>query len=650
MSSPIARVRGEAERFDDASLEHLANKGLVRRAKKLLAGEHTVDFAETEAGCVVSGAEWSVEFSADSPVQDGRCGCSTAGVCQHLIAAIVHLRETAPGSPSTETVEAVRTVDAETIEQALLALTDDELTKWAKTADSRWAASRAEALNRDEVEVERSEYLAVTLPTPHPSVLFMGPTLDDAIVKPAGPKDRRSVALSVLALWKREGRNYSAPAAKSNAPINELVEERSSVLRRAQNLAEELLAVGLLYASEVEAERIGSLSASLRGVKLYRLAALAERSADQIDALVALSAAADSARLLSLLAELHVVAEATARRLANGVALPVGLVGSARAAYENVGHLDLIGLGSYHWENARFAGTTTVVAQSATTIYSVHETTRANGRSLANSGWTGVSSISAVTGHRMALANAQASADTRLSSGEKSTVSVGSLVSSAEIADLAWDGSLPSTGSRLLGSPSSVWAVCRVDDVQTPAYFDEIEQTVLWRFVSMGKEVIVRLPYREGSSSVDNLEALAGETSNATRFRKRTDPIEFVVGRMRRSASGGIDLWPISVVLASGLRNLADPTEATKSTEVREGPSAEAVMPVTQVERLTTELTRLAEGGRRTATDETIGQVHRRAEQAGLAVIAKIIDHAPTTPRALLRSTWALELAQDADR
>lgn len=652
MTNPADQVRTDASRFDDASLEHLANKGLVRRSKKLVAGESSIAVVATETGCSVAGADWLVEFTAGQPLQDARCGCSTAGVCQHLLASIMELREASGTDPAVDDSVSVLGVDADAIEQFLLAVTDEQLLKWAKTADSRWAASRVEALDVDQVVVDKGDYLSVELPTPHPNGLFMGDSLDQAIVKPSGRHDRRAVALGVLALWKVNGRTFRPPVTKSNAPINELVAERTSVLDRSERLAEDFLTMGLLHIADPEAERIGSLASSLRGVKLYRLAGLAERVADQVDALAELSITADTGRLLEQLAELSVVAQATKSRMVDGVALPEGLVGTARAQYETVGHLELIGIGDYAWSNARFAGTTTVVAQSASQIYSVFTTTEANGRTLSNnSGWSGVGSIGAVTGNAFVLANAQASSAARLSSSDKATATLSHPASTADIGALAWDGTPPAAGSRLLGYPTSSWVVCRVEQVHAPAAFDMVEQEVVWRIESVGHDVVVRLPYSETSPAVENLERFAGGGSSSF-FAKSKKPIDYVVGRLRGSTTVGFDLWPISVVSGGRLINLADPL-GKRATAVRsspaEVPESEPFLPVTQIERLQVEITRLAEGGSRAATSEAMGQLSRQAEQAGLSIIATAIVNSPSAHVALLRAAWIIELAKESD-
>lgn len=646
--SGVHDLHADAARFDDASLEHLANKGLVRRARKLLDGAD-VELVDAESAATVSGDGWSVEFAVGEPLQTARCDCSTAGICQHMVASIMVLRDRGEASPSdtTEETDAPTPVAAADIERFLLALTDAELLAFTKTADARWAASRAEALVPEEVFVDRDAYVAVELPTPHPSVRFMGDSLDQAIVKPSGRNDRRAVGLAVLALWKLEGRSFTAPASSKTAPINELVEERSDVLVRTSKLAEDFLAMGLLHVADPEAERIGSLSSSLRGVKLYRMAALAERAADQVDALADLSANADTARLLDQLAELAALAEATSERMSSGVALPEGLVGTARAQYEDVGHLELLGLGDYAWGNARFSGTTTVVAESASRIYSVHCTTKANGRAITNaSQWSGVGSVPAVTGSTFTLANAHASSNARLSSSDKSTATLSRRLEESDLAAIAWTGTAPAVGSRLLGSTTSTWAVCPVDDVITPATFDPIDQELVWQITSAGQPVTVRLPFRQDSHAVDHLEQFAGEAPSGI-LRRGPKPISHVVGRLRGSVGTGLDLWPISVMSGGTLRNLADvPTSATGHTG--SSPDAPVVETVTELERLSVELTRLAEGGRRAITDDALAALSRRAEQAGFDVVSKVIAAGPSPTMSVLRTAWLLQLALDS--
>ena len=141
----------EAARFDDSALQHLANKGLLRRGTKLSATRPEV--AATDSGCTVAGEGWSVEFDATRPLQDALCTCSTAGVCQHIIGAIIVLREMADEHPGSESRPKEADVD---IAAAILALTDESFLDWTKKVDARWAASRLESISPDHVVVELS--------------------------------------------------------------------------------------------------------------------------------------------------------------------------------------------------------------------------------------------------------------------------------------------------------------------------------------------------------------------------------------------------------------------------------------------------------------------------------------------------------------
>jgi len=343
----LDQLLDQAARFDDPALEHLANKGLLRRANKLLSETVTLEVVATSARIFDVG--WEVTFDVEDSPTKGQCPCATAGVCQHLLAAIMYLRDHAAsgtgsdaasnGEPSTGPNDDTGTEPVNDagpdLHHALEALTEEELAAWAKKSDYRWAVDRAVSLDLEQVVLETGGHINVELPLPHANVRFMSPSLDDALVKPSGRNDRRAVTLAVLALWRCSGRTISEPERDSTASSStvELTGERASITARATRLCVDLIAVGLLHLGDAERERLDSLAASARGVKLYRLAILAERASDHVQALSELSPEADTQLLLDRLAEIVVLSEAISKRLDASEPLPDGLKGLARSTY-----------------------------------------------------------------------------------------------------------------------------------------------------------------------------------------------------------------------------------------------------------------------------------------------------------------------------
>ncbi len=628
--SRLAELLAQAKRYDDSALEHLANKGLVRRAKKLVDG--TAELSVGATGIGLSGSDWTVSFGWDLPLNQAQCICATAGVCQHLLAGIVHLRDYE--QPDIEAGGLERSLSADEIRRVLLELGDDELQAWAKQTDCRWAIRRIASIDPDEIGLSGTKHVTIELPPPYASVRFLTPLLEEAIVKPPGPNDRRSVALAILALWLTQGREMSVQEGSGARPV-ELVAARIQVTQRAERLCQTLLITGLLHLGEADREKLDSLAASARGVKLYRLSILAERAADHVDALGALSPEADSARLLEQLSEIAVVAEALQALLAEGKQVPDGLAGLARAHYQPVGHLDLVGLGHYSWGDDRFAGSTAVLAESAKRIFSVARPRRVNGQILPEAmGWQGAGSVSSLAGRRVSLSNAQLSDQGRLSGSESVTASLGRQIGRDNLESLAWSGERPASASRLLGQKAPNWAVLCVEGEVSPIGFDSITQELEWVLWSEGQEVHVRLLYRPSSLvAVQNLERLAS-----------TGPPDFVVGRLS-SRGTGLDLWPISLFVGGELCNLASPIEqpAEGGAPSPEVSGEQPVLLVSHLDRLSARLVRLADGGRRPSRRDLL-LLASEASSWGFPVIDGVISKAPTDARGILRASWVIQL------
>ncbi len=636
-----ADLVNQAQRFDDETLEHLTSRGLVRRARKLVGTEPRC--AEEHDFLQVALGDATVAFAWSEPLTQATCRCATAGVCQHVLAAIMFLRDrTAEPSISADTPAGSATADATAgseIEAAIAALTGLDLDTWARTTDRRWADERLASLDPSSVTISTGTNLSVQLPPPHGHVRFLGESLDDAIVKPSGRHDRRIVALAVLTVWQAAGRE-AAPVVASSARPTELVAERRAVSGRATRVASDLINIGLLHVGDGERERLDTLASSARGVKLYRLARLAETAADQVDALIARSTEADTGILLERLAEIAVVAEAIETRLAQGDVLPDGLLGSARSRYESVGQLELQGLGHYSWGDQRFAGTTAVFAQRHDRIYSATRPRIANGRPLASTpGWTGIGSFEALTGRHVTLTNALANPDLRLSGTDRTSATPRGSVTADDLSRLAWTGDTPRTASRLLGRVMPPWVVLSVDDEVRPVGFDPVTQRTEWTIRAAAQPIVVGLSFR----------ASAAMTSATFEQIAASAEPDFVVGRLRMSHER-LDLWPISMMVDGRLVNLADGgDQAPHPIEASTPPGALALDDGRPLDRLSAQLVAAADGGQRPSRQGRIEALATTAESWGLPVLATTIRNAPTPSVALLRACWVEQTIRDLD-
>src|SRR5688572_20741925 len=92
--SLLARVRAALGAHDDEALAALANKGLVKRARKDLEKAAPAAIEETATHLRFRVEDCTVTLG-DS-VKDADCTCPADGFCRHILAVILHLRESGP--------------------------------------------------------------------------------------------------------------------------------------------------------------------------------------------------------------------------------------------------------------------------------------------------------------------------------------------------------------------------------------------------------------------------------------------------------------------------------------------------------------------------------------------------------------------------
>ena len=646
----------EAGRYDDDALVALANRGLLRRGVKLLpedSAEVRIS-AEGEAIRLVA-PEWTVTFLSSAPAAAGRCECATAGACQHLIAAILYLRRLASGSdPAVETEHAAdsehlspedgaaqsETVDGAGIRRMLVELTDDELLAWTRKADGRWARTRAASLDSTRIVVKQGANLSVNLPAPYGEVFFMGPSLDAAIVKPTTSNDRRTVGLAVLAVWLLAEREL-ANTDEVTAPSSELVLERQRVTQRAIRLATDLLGIGLLHLGNADQEHLDSLSASARGTKLYRLAILAERASDHVAAMAAQTPTADTGVLLDQLAEIHVLADRIHNLLVVGHPIPDGLLGRARAQFEDVGHLDLFCIGHYRWGTSKFGGVSAVFIQARSgESFTLSKPTTISGQPMpAAIGWEQAATVEQLSGHRLHLANAKASVERRLSAAPSTSLQLGSAFQIEDLDHALWAGSIPALPSRLSGRMMAPWAAVAVTGQHAGASFDRVTQRFVWPLTTTAGRLDVVVPFTDHMKiAVDQLESLA-----------QTGAPQLVMGRLGISGRQ-VEMWPISVLIDGSFLNLSSPPVGSRSgegLEISDPPTPASNPAPDHIQQLEGQIQALAERGVRSLPAARRTAVAASADAWGLGPLADILSQDIENELAVLRAAWVMLAYRD---
>jgi hypothetical protein len=356
------RLKRVLASFDEAGLVALANVGLVRRARKDLdAGG--VSHEETDAAVIVRGPDWSVTMPPDGPTRATDTTKAT-GITRHFLAATIYLREKwanegQPGGANPRLAEP----DGSALAEALLALTVDDLQKWAGKTALKDAIA---VLNPPPaVEVEMHAGLAIRL-VQHgvEARLFPGTgsrpsQLLDAI-RTTAPKAHhaRWVLVAVLAFQASRGKVPTRPTATATAEPTGTPLTRRQVLESARELFAAMVGAGLAHLSDRTAQRLFTSSVSATAVVFPRLARLVRAIADDVELALNRNAAADPARLFERLCAADALARAL---LAAGDDPPPHLAGRPRTEYDPVGDLTLAGVGAFPWQTASgFEGVTTL--------------------------------------------------------------------------------------------------------------------------------------------------------------------------------------------------------------------------------------------------------------------------------------------------
>jgi hypothetical protein len=332
--------------FDDATLETLTNKGIVRRAAKDVEGGKVTITEETEARIVALADGETVEFDTGGP-RKARCSCPSAGICRHRIAVVLALRATATPVTDGGQNQALPETEASADPLAeILALESGAIAKWAGKPNLRVAA---ELLAAAAPEIGRDgAALVIRLSPDEPEVRWLARQGLDGMVSKATRGQLKSLHVAaVLAVRRAHGVEDAAAfpeaataAAGHEAPDSTYLEEVRRTLRDAVFTA-------LNQAPPVLEERLFTLSISSRADSLPRLGRQLRQLAAGMRQKREREFAFSPADALSRLAGAHGLAEALSRpQPLDQLAVLKGVV---RQDYEAAGSLSLFGFGASLW-------------------------------------------------------------------------------------------------------------------------------------------------------------------------------------------------------------------------------------------------------------------------------------------------------------
>ena len=632
------RLRAQLQAYDDDAWSALANRGLLRRARKDLELAAPTVVEDGEDVLRVQVGSHVVVLDARGPAQ-AACSCPSSGPCQHLLAAGIWLS----GGPDDTSPPA---------HEELLRFDAAALSAHAGRAGHRWAAQYVTDLDLlHDVRVTSGRHTVIAFTSPRVTFRYMGGGLEALVPDTRLPSLEKYQVAAVLAYQRAHGvepEPVAAPARRAAAP--EPLEPSRARLREATTrLLADTVRLGLSHLSSSVQERFETVAVWAQGASYFRLALLLRRLADHVELLLVRSAHADESRLLDEVATAYALVAALDRAARQGSA-PAHLVGRARNRYDTVRRLELIGLGSLPWHApSGYRGLTTLFWWPAETRFLSLTDARPDTlggwdprtRHTAAGPWQGLSSPAAAAGARVQLVDAQLSASGRLSGTERThavTTPLDGAALRAELPVVADFGPLSqplAERARLLAPPERLldWAVLAPATVGETT-FDPASQSLSWP-VADAAGVTVRLTVSWSdltAAAVQRLERMVA---------RGVAPGTLLVCRLRSSAGS----------LTGELLSLVHPDRSSLGEPVEElhfgdasrrpgppppgragSPSASLGDGATRLPRELSDLTswhrRLAERGTSaasaTAPARELDALHARLRAVGLVVFAPV--------------------------
>jgi hypothetical protein len=461
MSTLREKLQAELSRYDDDAFAALANRGLLRRARKDLEKEAALIASETPQALLMKFAGHEIRFDARGAAH-ASCSCPANGVCQHILAAAICLQaapaaatsgaavsatasvinEPAPASPASGTADPLADLRG-----ALLRMTPRELTKHCGKAGYRWAWQFVEDLDPEQdLTLSGERNVVIAFRHPRLSFRYMGGTVDSLLADAEVRQVEKYRVAAVLAYQRAHGAVLEAPEAAtpqagtldlgkdhavSEGASASLRESRARLCASVRALATECVALGLAHLSPGIQERFSTLAVWAQGAQAYRLALLLRRIADHAEMLLERAGGADEHRLMNELTIAFALVSALEAAAERG-STPAALIGRARNEYEDTGQLELLGLGASAWRSASgFVGLTMLFWSPADRRFYSCSDARPEiqrfdpgARYKAAGPWSGLGAPALTTGRRVVLSGALTSAAGRISGSEKSTATV----------------------------------------------------------------------------------------------------------------------------------------------------------------------------------------------------------------------------------
>lgn len=498
--------------YDDDALAALASAGLLRRAARDLdagkVGWHADDGA---AQGVVAADGQRVQLAPGGPAAT-RCDCPAPGVCRHVLAATLWLRQdVAPTDMPSDVLAEVLTLDPAA------------LCKAAGSAATRKAAALYATVDDAAAEVEGA-VLVITLPGLDLACRYVAGAGFGGMVSEAAPGARDSLHLLALAAaWRLHGRAFPWPVAAlpTPAPQAALDDAERRFLHTVRALVLDLCAGGWSHLGASAAPRLRALATSARVDAMPRLAGLLRALAGTAALLARRDFGADERQALRLAARIHALLAAL-EQAGPGTLAP--LRGLERRSFAPGATLDLMALGAHWWQQRSGARGLTLAfwdPQAGAIRQAVlARRDRSDPRFTRHGAWTegepwpGAGTPQTLAGRALVLEHPRLADDGRLGLGGASRARPAPPWRADDARWLEagfddWDAlrAAAAGAAGLLGEPLEL-VLLRPALVDTPLW-DEARQELRWRVHDRrGDTLLLRMPYAAWKEvRMDALEA-----------------------------------------------------------------------------------------------------------------------------------------------
>jgi hypothetical protein len=630
----LSRLRAVAAQLDDDALAALANKGLVRRARKDLETTRPEVVGPEGDRLRLRVGDGTVDL-ADPPAKSA-CSCPAGGVCRHILMALLYLRESAPAVPAAGEAAAAaaeRPAGPATPE----AIEDAVLQKWAGKPLMRKALQALAGGLPVQIE-EGPGPLVFRMPTRNVVCRWLaGGGLEGMVCSCHAPGACEHKVAAVLFYQAAKGKRQvetEAPVLEASAGAPRT---REALLASVGAVLRELTVLGLSRLSRATEQRLRTLAVSAHGVDLPRLEKLLRALADEIALSLARDAQAATSGLLATASRVE------ALRVALAHPRPA-LVGVHRTNYEKVGQIELIGLGARQWRTrSGYAGLTVYFWDRSANNWA----TWTEARPLTTGGfdpaaryhqdgpWAGMGSPAEASRSNLRLLDAFRNRVGRLSGRSATRALILKASDPRDVPGLDRWGVLAERAARLFGggfqdrSEQDELVVLRPTE-WGPPQFDEVRQELTRAVVDAdGRGLALVLPHTpETAAAVTALEQHDPAKTSGLLGILRLQPGRLAVEPIALFQEKGI----FNLTLDSGTQALSVAATKVAAAEEEEadadGEEPEAVPSATRLglllSSLETELEALAEGGVTAVRDiAPLRKLAGSAESLGLTCCAR---------------------------